>query len=70
MHCVKDVKVNDVITFDHSAEIEVRIVLDYCIYLLFVAFVFESISGQENAVHVGPIIARRSSADRRTLEDL
>ena len=41
MHCVKDVKVNDVITFDHSAEIEVRIVLDYCIYLLFVAFVFE-----------------------------
>ena len=38
MHCVKDVKVNDVITFDHSAEIEVRIVLE--LLYLFVAFAF------------------------------
>ena len=38
MYCVKDVHVNDVITFDHSAEIEV-IFLSLCLNTMFTSAV-------------------------------
>ena len=66
MYCVKDVHVNDVITFDHSAEIEVIFYLVVSEYRVHIC----SISGQVNDARADQTIARRFSAGRRTPEAL
>ena len=69
MYCVKDVNVNDVITFDHSAEIEVRSDALYHLKLSRISFTF-SILVQAKDVRADPTTARRYWADRRTQEVL
>ena len=63
----KNVKVNEVITFNHSAEIEV-IILNYCDQDYFIICICCSIWAQTRDVVVEPSTARRSWGDTPMLE--
>ena len=70
MYCVKDVNVNDVITFDHSAEIEVQFLTSLYALSDVISFHFCSISGQVKDARAAQTIARRFSEDRQMQEVL